>query len=189
MASIIIHTTTATPPSTVHCPLSSPLSQMISTLLPLLYAILLPVALLSSLVFVTVIFHRYTFSKLRRRHHKASTDNNTSRTFVAFFHPHCSGGGGGERVLWKAIESISELNREMSEDYNDGHVRKTQKGERGVKKSLHVVIYTSDSKSDDYQRGKLAKVKVQLSNFNHQPLFFFCDFCACLINILNFSLS
>jgi len=27
---------------------------------------------------------------------------------VAFFHPYCDAGGGGERVLWEAISAISE---------------------------------------------------------------------------------
>merc|ERR1711962_230671 len=27
---------------------------------------------------------------------------------VAFFHPYCDAGGGGERVLWEAVSAISE---------------------------------------------------------------------------------
>ncbi|CAM9547726.1 unnamed protein product, partial [Heterosigma akashiwo] len=31
---------------------------------------------------------------------------------IAFFHPYCNGGGGGERVLWKAITAINRLHKE-----------------------------------------------------------------------------
>jgi hypothetical protein len=43
---------------------------------------------------------------------------------IAFFHPHCFAGGGGERVLWKAIQVLGELH------------------EQGF--PLSVVIYTID---------------------------------------------
>ena len=29
-----------------------------------------------------------------------------SETVVAFFHPYCNSGGGGERVLWAAVSAI-----------------------------------------------------------------------------------
>ena len=53
---------------------------------------------------------------------------------IAFFHPHCSAGGGGERVLWKAIEALAELNDE------------------GLK--IQVAIYTSDDHIEIYAKGK-----------------------------------
>ena len=53
---------------------------------------------------------------------------------IAFFHPHCSAGGGGERVLWKAIEALAELNDE------------------GLK--IQVAIYTSDDRKERYAQGK-----------------------------------
>lgn len=31
----------------------------------------------------------------------------TKRT-IAFFHPYCNAGGGGERVLWRAVEAFQE---------------------------------------------------------------------------------
>jgi len=30
------------------------------------------------------------------------------RTVVGFFHPYCNAGGGGERVLWAAIQAIQK---------------------------------------------------------------------------------
>ena len=44
---------------------------------------------------------------------------------VGFFHPYCAGGGGGERVLWRAVHSISRLSKELD-------------------RPLHVLIYTGD---------------------------------------------
>lgn len=31
-----------------------------------------------------------------------------SKTIIAFFHPYCNGGGGGERVLWCAITALAK---------------------------------------------------------------------------------
>ena len=52
----------------------------------------------------------------------------------AFFHPYASGGGGGERVLWKIVENLQNLRRlgevdDGCDNNNDG---------------VHIVIYTLD---------------------------------------------
>jgi ALG11 mannosyltransferase N-terminus len=47
---------------------------------------------------------RYYFNRLRKSHKRQS------KKTVAFFHPYCSSGGGGERVLWKSIQALDELN-------------------------------------------------------------------------------
>jgi alpha-1,2-mannosyltransferase len=52
---------------------------------------------------------------------------------IAFFHPHCSAGGGGERVLWKAVQVLGELH------------------EQGF--PLSVVIYTIDEPKASYKEG------------------------------------
>ncbi len=69
---------------------------------------------------------------------------------IAFFHPHCTGGGGGERVLWKAVESISQLNQN---DYD----LKVDRNDKLLNRQLHVVIYTSDEKKDNYHQGKFSE--------------------------------
>ena len=56
---------------------------------------------------------------------------------IAFFHPHCSAGGGGERVLWKAIQNLGELQTS------------------GVQINLKVAVYTSDPFHDSYKEGML----------------------------------
>ncbi|CAN0343896.1 unnamed protein product [Ectocarpus fasciculatus] len=46
-------------------------------------------------------------------------------TMVGFFHPFCAGGGGGERVLWRAVHTLSRLSNDLGTP-------------------LHVLIYTGD---------------------------------------------
>lgn len=48
-----------------------------------------------------------------------------SATVVGFFHPFCAGGGGGERVLWRAVRAVAELSKDLEHP-------------------LHVLIYTGD---------------------------------------------
>ncbi|CAM9442817.1 unnamed protein product [Choristocarpus tenellus] len=46
-------------------------------------------------------------------------------TVVGFFHPFCNAGGGGERVLWRAMHAISNLSKDQGN-------------------TLHVIIYSGD---------------------------------------------
>lgn len=55
---------------------------------------------------------------------------------VGFFHPFCSGGGGGERLLWRAVHALSQLSKE--DDGRDEHEKQQQVP------PLHVLIYTGD---------------------------------------------
>lgn len=43
---------------------------------------------------------------LRRYYSKKRTERSHKETVVGFFHPYCNLGGGGERVLWAAINAI-----------------------------------------------------------------------------------
>lgn len=74
---------------------------------------------LISISALTIIVLRIKFSFLRRK-----SKLNTTGKIVAFFHPNCSDGGGGERVLWSAIAVLGKLY------------------DRGIKFS--VVVYTTD---------------------------------------------
>lgn len=58
--------------------------------------------------------------RTRRRHYVRE-----GVVVVGFFHPYCNAGGGGERVLWRAIHALARLSAEH---------------ERG----LHIVVYTGD---------------------------------------------
>jgi hypothetical protein len=67
---------------------------------------------------------RYSSKRLRPGHPKV----------VAFFHPYCSSGGGGERVLWKMIQVLGDL------------------AECGM--LFQVVVYTVDRSSSAYKQSK-----------------------------------
>jgi alpha-1,2-mannosyltransferase len=62
---------------------------------------------------------------------------------VGFFHPFCSAGGGGERVLWKAIQVLGDLH------------------DKGL--PLEVVVYTIDSTKESYKEDLLQHVQTRFS--------------------------
>ncbi|KYR02230.1 glycosyltransferase [Tieghemostelium lacteum] len=69
------------------------LSLILTIAIIFLSMVLLPI----TIVFIlSIIYFRYKFTKNKDK----STIN------VAFFHPYCTAGGGGERVLWCAIRSL-----------------------------------------------------------------------------------
>src|SRR5438105_2853846 len=50
---------------------------------------------------------KFVFIPWHRKQCRSWTINNRQcRLSIGFFHPYCNDGGGGERVLWTAIESI-----------------------------------------------------------------------------------
>lgn len=67
---------------------------------------------------------KYVFIPWHRRQCRSwiGTDGQ-SRKSIGFFHPYCNDGGGGERVLWTAVESILKK----------------------YKKDIEIVIYTGDT--------------------------------------------
>jgi len=104
--------------------------------------------------------------------------NEDDGTFVVgFFHPYCSSGGGGERVLWKSIQALGEMKEgnfvqrrskihkgkqpsaELSEMLRnpDGDVRLANC------RNLAVVIYTVDEGTPEYDSEVLKKVKERFS--------------------------
>lgn len=58
--------------------------------------------------------------RTRRRYNVA-----VGAVVVGFFHPFCSGGGGGERVLWRAVRTLASVSKTLG-------------------RPLHVLIYTGD---------------------------------------------
>jgi len=59
---------------------------------------------------------------------------------IAFFHPYCSGGGGGERVLWKIVTALNRLHRE------------------GARK-FHIIIYSCEDWNEDDKEGAKSAVE------------------------------
>jgi ALG11 mannosyltransferase N-terminus len=115
--------------------------------------IVAPLVLLLTLLFIVVVVGHRAYAWQRRRQSSLSCQGQntpTNGTVMAFFHPHCSAGGGGERVLWKMVQVLGNLVEQ-----------------RGL--SIHqVVIYTVDAPSPTYQAGKLffgTKRRVQESRF------------------------
>lgn len=105
-------------------------------------------------VFACAYLCRIYFSSIRKR-----TCPGKSEIVIGFFHPHCFGGGGGERVLWKAVKALGELR------------------DAGIK--IKVVIYTIDDKRDSYKKGKSSYAGSQItttsdvSMFDLNPFFIF----------------
>lgn len=86
--------------------------------------------LVKCVVFGWIIWNRSNSRSIRR---KQSPTKGTKKV-IAFFHPYCAAGGGGERVLWKIIEVLGEL-------YEQGF-------------DMEVIIYTIDPPSTAYKDGE-----------------------------------
>lgn len=54
----------------------------------------------------------YCSWRLIFRHYFITSSSHAFKTF-AFFHPYCSGGGGGERVLWKMIQILQQHGKKV----------------------------------------------------------------------------
>jgi hypothetical protein len=139
-------------------------------------------ATLAAFVLTTILLvtqYRHYFNQLRnafvenvRRRNIATKDTGKANmtngkqyeaeegTFtIAFFHPHCSAGGGGERVLWKMIEAMGE----MKEEALKNGMKKKKGGAAAVGdevvrncRNLSVVIYTVDEPREGYERGEFS---------------------------------
>lgn len=97
---------------------------------------MLPVALSLNMLFVlfvckvlcVIISIPILFVTWKRVYSRKRTDRSQKRTVVGIFHPYCNSGGGGERVLWAAINAIQTR-------YPD----------------VHIVVYTGDLDADPEQ--------------------------------------
>lgn len=118
----------------------------------------------------------------------ADDDDNDNGAFViGFFHPYCSAGGGGERVLWKFIQALGQLKEEEREGKkktlltqnrrsktkkeNETNLHSTAtnhgKGDEDIIRrncrNLSVVVYTVDEPTDNYDQDVMKKVRDQFS--------------------------
>ncbi|KAM0733811.1 GDP-Man:Man(3)GlcNAc(2)-PP-Dol alpha-1,2-mannosyltransferase [Formica fusca] len=87
----------------------------------LLYILLL---ILVVLVLVLLVLLSILLIK-RRKFQKKREERQQKATVVGIFHPYCNAGGGGERVLWAAVQAIQNI-------YPD----------------VHIAIYTGDLDAD-----------------------------------------
>lgn len=83
----------------------------------------------------------------RRRCQSWTTNDRQSRLSVAFFHPYCNDGGGGERVLWAAIESILKKH----------------------KKDIQIIVYTGDTNSTPDEILQRVKQRFDMNLHAYKP--------------------
>ena len=109
-------------------------------------------------------------SSTKKKKTKGKGSNPDDNTFViGFFHPHCSSGGGGERVLWKAIQALGELKEGKLMDRRTNKSKKksvstsTDDDTLSNCKNLVVVIYTVDEPSATYEKDLLTHVRERFS--------------------------
>ncbi|XP_056444989.1 GDP-Man:Man(3)GlcNAc(2)-PP-Dol alpha-1,2-mannosyltransferase [Gadus chalcogrammus] len=79
----------------------------------LLWKLLLPLVLLT-LVLVAVLVLLVAGLRLWFQSNRAARRARDGRPTVAFFHPYCHAGGGGERVLWCAIRALQNRYPEVN---------------------------------------------------------------------------
>jgi alpha-1,2-mannosyltransferase len=82
-----------------------------------------------AITFFVVAFRVY-FWRLRN-----SQATGSRKKRIAFFHPYCLAGGGGERVLWKAVQALDDL-------CDEGF-------------SIEVIVYTVDKECANYNDSML----------------------------------
>ena len=86
--------------------------------------------------------------------HRFAADDDDGSFVIGFFHPYCTAGGGGERVLWKFIQALGELKEEEREGrrkQTESMVTSTMQHRRSkTKKSNTATLHsTSNSGNND----------------------------------------
>lgn len=70
------------------------------------------------LTFIFILLPIYLFKNILRYKYETIRNrfgiNQSNSKIIAFFHPFCNAGGGGERVLWSAIKAIQRQYPEHS---------------------------------------------------------------------------
>ncbi|XP_055040576.1 GDP-Man:Man(3)GlcNAc(2)-PP-Dol alpha-1,2-mannosyltransferase [Misgurnus anguillicaudatus] len=82
-------------------------------LLRLLWSLLLPCIYLSfafTVIFIILIIGLRSWFQTKRKTRRSQD----GRLTVAFFHPYCNAGGGGERVLWCALRALQNRYQDVS---------------------------------------------------------------------------
>lgn len=103
-----------------------------------------------------LVWLRRCFRRDRLKYHQRSHSNNKShrskskKKVIGFFHPRCMGGGGGERVLWKAMEALEPLLRTNSTSTNSPN---------GDEYYYRVVIFSIDPYRETYKEDLIRHVK------------------------------
>jgi len=111
--------------------------------------------------------------KNKKQKKSTKDDNEDDGTFViGFFHPNCSAGGGGERVLWKSIQALGELKagkmtkrrtKTKKDDDLAGLIGNSDDIRLRNCRNLSVVVYTVDEPSENYDKEVMEKVLERFS--------------------------
>ena len=131
--------------------------------------------------------------RLRRLSPKSPTNhhNHTKEVVVAFFHPYCTGGGGGERVLWKMIQVLGDqLMIPTPTSIPSSAVTKRHDNDSKQQQpvlSFHptIIIYTIDAPTATYVQGMYAGSLVRSSvSLSHNTSS--CSLIATMFMLLSF---
>ncbi|XP_066562496.1 GDP-Man:Man(3)GlcNAc(2)-PP-Dol alpha-1,2-mannosyltransferase [Amia ocellicauda] len=82
-------------------------------LIRLLWSLLIPCIYLS-LALTALLFLLILLIRLLLQRRKTRRDEQGKAPVVAFFHPYCNAGGGGERVLWCALRALQNRYKDAS---------------------------------------------------------------------------
>ncbi|XP_044300106.1 GDP-Man:Man(3)GlcNAc(2)-PP-Dol alpha-1,2-mannosyltransferase isoform X1 [Varanus komodoensis] len=86
-------------------------------LLRLLYSLVIPALILSGVLCLCLLLllHGLRLWLQRRKNQLIPPKQDGKRPYVvAFFHPYCNAGGGGERVLWCALRALQKKYKDVS---------------------------------------------------------------------------
>lgn len=72
----------------------------------LLYSLRMLVAIAVFIVIISFLGAPVLFLLLRWKYTSQKARSRSTRTTVGIFHPYCNAGGGGEKVLWAALEAL-----------------------------------------------------------------------------------
>ncbi len=117
---------------------------------------------------------------------ESSNDDDNGAFVIGFFHPYCSAGGGGERVLWKFIQALGELKEREKKRMQEAMLTTNQHRRSKTKKenetntirsnedndddvirrncrNISVVVYTVDEPTDNYDQDVMEKIRERFS--------------------------
>ena len=125
---------------------------------------------IAAVVVVLVIYERYVYSEVRTSFIRSIQHDDEGGVYiVGFFHPRCSSGGGGERVLWKAVQAIGELKEGKLHTRDTTTTPTTHEpiiysnDKLTNCKNVCVVIYTIDEPTIDYAQITIQNVQKQFA--------------------------
>ncbi|XP_040847400.1 GDP-Man:Man(3)GlcNAc(2)-PP-Dol alpha-1,2-mannosyltransferase isoform X2 [Ochotona curzoniae] len=95
---------------------------LVGELLRFFYSLFVPGLIVCGILCVCVAVVLWIIRLLLQKKKKSvSSKNGKNQMVIAFFHPYCNAGGGGERVLWCALRALQKKKRYLVEDSRYPH--------------------------------------------------------------------